>query len=280
MARKIRPKIPKTILPLTDSKKNCVEYFFKNYKQLRNIKGSLIDAFAGDGMFVSGSFPKKVVMCTANAVIRDFYSSIGYRMLIDVKMLDGYIFRVSRTSDERNLIMAKLEDYLNGKIGYDDLGVTKHHIISKSSILYALCRLASSSQNIKLDNELNFGNAMQSRATGIINVITPYMADYFQDKPVSFCSSIFDYNISDDDFVYMNIPASLDVDDKINAVLKFQGCKNGLLLLSDTPEHRALLVDFKYKVFCKNQLFESCDISSHKLKNTLAVFIWDDKNIL
>lgn len=280
MARKIRPKIPKTILPLTDSKKTCVEYFFKNYKQLRNIKGSLIDAFAGDGMFVSGSFPKKVVMCTANAVIRDFYSSIGYRMLIDVKMLDGYIFRVSRTSDERNLIMAKLEDYLNGKIGYDDLGVTRHHIISKSSILYALCRLASSSQNIKLDNELNFGNAMQSRATGIINVITPYMADYFQDKPVSFCSSIFDYNISDDDFVYMNIPASLDVDDKINAVLKFQGCKNGLLLLSDTPEHRDLLVDFKYKVFSKNQLFESCDISSHKLKNTLAVFIWDNENIL
>ena len=280
MARKIRPKIPKTILPLTDSKKTCVEYFFKNYKQLRNIKGSLIDAFAGDGMFVSGSFPKKVVMCTENTVIRDFYSSIGYRMLLDIKMFDGYIFGVSRTLDERNLIMAKLEDYLNGKVGYDDLGVTKHHIISKSSILYALCRLASSSQNIKLDNELSFGNAMQSRATGIINVITPYIADYFQDKPVSFCSSIFSYNISDDDFVYMNIPASLDVDDKINAVLKFQGCKNGLLLLSDTPEHRDLLVDFEYKVFCKNLLFESCDISSHKLKNTLAVFIWDNENIL
>lgn len=280
MARKIKPKIPKTILPLTDSKKTCVEYFFKHYKQLRNIKGSLVDAFAGDGMFVSGSFPKKVVMCTENTVIRDFYLSIGYRMLIDIKMLDGYIFGVSRTLDERNLIMAKLEDYLNGKIGYDDLGVTRHHIISKSSIFYALCRLASSSQNIKLDNELSFGNAMQSRATVIINVITPYMADYFQYKPVSFCSSIFDYNISDDDFLYMNIPASLDVDDKINAVLKFQEFKNGLMLLSDTPEHRDLLVDFKYKVFSKNQLFESCDISSHKLKNTLAVFIWNDENIL
>lgn len=280
MARKIRPKIPKTMLPLTDSKKTCVEYFFKHYKQLRNIKGSLVDAFAGDGMFVSGSFPKKVVMCTANTAVRDFYSSIGYRMLLDIKMLDGYIFGVSRTLDERKLIMAKLEDYLNGKIGYDDLGVTRHHIISKSSILYALCRLASSSQNIKLDNELSFGNAMQSRATGIINVITPYMADYFQDKPVSFCSSIFDYNISDDDFVYMNIPASLDIDDKISAVLKFQDCKNGLLLLSDTPEHRDLLVDFEYKVFCKNQLFESCDISSHKLKNTLAVLMYHNENIL
>ena len=280
MARKIRPKIPKTILPLTDSKKTCVEYFFKNYKQIRNIKGSLVDAFAGDGMFITGSFPKKVVMCTANAVVRDFYLSIGYRMLLDIKMLECYIFGVSRTFEERNAVMIKFTDYLNGKIGYDDIGVTKHHIISKSSILYALCRLASSSQNIKLDNELSFGNAMQSRATGIINVITPYMADYFQDRHISFCDSIFEHDISDDDFVYMNIPAALDIDNKISSVLKFQEFKNGLLLLSDTPEHRDLLVDFNYKVFCKNQLFESCDIAPHKLKNTLAVLMLHNENIL
>lgn len=280
MARKVRPKIPKAILPLNDSRKTCLEYFFKNYKQLQHIRGSLVDAFAGDGMFITGSFPEKVEMCTANTAVRDFYLSIGYRMLLDIKMLEGYIFGVSRTFEERNSVMLKFTDYLNGKIGYDDIGVTKHHIISKSSILYALCRLASSSQNIKLDNELSFGNAMQSRATGIINVITPYMADYFQDSHISFCDSIFEHDISDDDFVYINIPASLDLDDKINAVLKFQEFKNGLMLLSDTPEHRDLLVDFKYKVFCKNQLFESCEIDPHKLKNTLAVLMWNSENIL
>lgn len=274
--RKTQPTKAKPLLTLPSGRKSAFDYIIKNYKHiLSDFNGKYIERFLGDGQILTALFPKKAELITDNPLIREFYSSISYKIVVDINFINLWLYNDKDRSDaEREKVFYEFQKYLRGEIEINDFRLTKWYVLSRPAIFYAMCRICASTQRISFDSSFspdfcNFGKNIR----GIVNAIDDdYIIDYFNEADIVVRNSEEEESIvaGNDDFLFINVPKNYSLERTIELISDFWACSNGLLVMDDTLANRALWGK-DCKIFAKNRLFSQDEIHTNSKNVIVAI---------